>query len=74
MMVANIADGQEYPTPGALDALGLGCTCSAFRNNRGLTPPFPIGSHIGGSTGGWLIAAECPLHADSDCRGALVMD
>jgi hypothetical protein len=62
----------EYPTPGSADAVTLGCSCSARRNNYGLRPPFAVGTHIGGSTGGWLIARDCALHAASAYRGALV--
>jgi hypothetical protein len=64
---------QEGPTPGSPEAIESGCSCSAKQNNRGKNPPFPIGSHIGGATGGWLIAKACTLHVTSAYRGALVI-
>ena len=62
----------EYPAPGSADARALGCSCSAKRNNGGRRPPFPAGTQIGGTTGGWLIARDCRLHVASAYRGALV--
>ena len=62
----------ERPTPGSADARDLGCSCSAKRNHDGQRPPFPIGSYIGGSSGGWMIARDCTLHATSGYRGALI--
>ena len=64
---------REDATPGSAEAIESGCCCSARQNNRGKRPPFPVGSHIGGAAGGWLIAKECTLHATSAYRGALVI-
>jgi hypothetical protein len=72
MMASNNQTPADYPTPGSADARELGCACSARRNNDGQRPPFPAGTQIGGSTGGWLIAIDCSLHAASACPGALV--
>lgn len=71
-MAATDEDPHQYPTPGSAEARALGCSCSPKRNNDGLLPPFPAGTHIGGATGGWLIALHCSLHVASAYRGALV--
>jgi hypothetical protein len=58
--------------PGSAEALERGCRCPAKHNNHGKRPPFPAGTHLGGSTGGWMIAIDCALHATSAYRGALI--
>ena len=62
----------DLPAPGSAEALERGCTCSARANRHGKIPPFAPGTAIGGSTGGWMIAANCPLHINSTYRGALI--
>ena len=71
-MTGNEQASHECPIPGSAEAVELGCRCSAKRNNRGRRPPFPAGSYLGGSSGGWLIAMDCALHAASEYRGALI--
>ena len=62
----------DHPAPGSVEARELGCSCSAKRNNHGLRPPFAVGTHIGGATGGWMMALDCALHTCSSYRGAWV--
>src|SRR6476469_5157641 len=71
-MTDNDESPQDLPTPGSPEATALGCRCAPERNNHGKHPPFTPGTHIGGSTGGWLIAGDCTLHATSTYRGAIV--
>jgi hypothetical protein len=71
-MTDNDDSPQEIPIPGSIEAIDLGCQCAPERNNYGQHPPFPPGTHIGGSTGGWLIAGDCTLHVKSAYRGALI--
>lgn len=71
-MRGNDGTPREVPFPGSTEAVDLGCRCAPERNNNGELPPFPPGTHIGGSVGGWYIAAECTLHMTSACRGVLI--
>ena len=71
-MTVNDTSSDAQATPGSAEAVELGCSCSVKRNNLGKRAPFPAGTHIGGSTGGWMISVDCALHATSAFRGAFI--
>ena len=64
---------QTCPTPGSAEARDLGCRCPVRRNNDGHRPPFAGGTQLGGSDGGWYVGTECPMHASSEYRVAVIV-